>query len=124
MFKKNLNQWAIFLTFTLIFCVFLGGCGRKGENEPDHLSIALHLPEGERPELFWFGVEKRSLSAWRNGVLLKEWPWSEGAQIDMNLEKLDQIQFRAYDRQERVIVEGSAPVTTEKKISIPLRRVL
>lgn len=120
---SNLYRQGIFFAALLIASFALTACGNGG-GASDELAIALVLPEGEFPELFWYGVEKKSLSLAREGKVEKEWFWAGGARVDQELRKGDLLRFQGADREGRVLVEGVAEVSGEKKISIPLRRVL
>ncbi len=116
-----------FIFCTLLLCFGLGaaGCGQEDNaGTGETLAVTLQLPEGEHPSLFWYGVERRILTARRDGSLLKEWDWAGGKQVDIELDSDDGLEFRGFDRHGRLLVEGSAAVGKEKKISIPLRRVL
>lgn len=115
-----------FVLFVLTACSLAAvGCGRKEEGQKrDALSVSLQLPEGEQPDLFWYGVEKRSMVLERDQNPVREWIWQDGTGLNIEVDAEDQIRFRGLDRQGRILVEGTALVGKEKKISIPLRRVL
>jgi hypothetical protein len=112
-----------FLAHCLILCIglALAGCG-KGDGG-DSLRISVKIPEGERAELFWFGVERRELEI-KQGEEAKVYPWNTGQAVEMKLDEGDLLVFRAFDPEGRLLVTGEASVGAAKMVSIPLRRVL
>ena len=91
--------------------------------EADSLRVLVQIPEGERPELFWFGVEKRELEV-KRGEEVVSYPWNTGQAVEIDLSEGDSLVFRAFDREGRLVVTGDALVGSAKMVSIPLRRVL
>lgn len=120
--KKNVYQWFFIYGFLLALCV---GCGQeKGSNALDGLDLSLQIPEGEQPDLFWYGVESRALRITRDGREPTEWNWQPGKALELDLREGDRLQFFGFDSKKRVLIEGQAEVTEEKKVSIPVHRVL
>jgi hypothetical protein len=114
-----------FLTRCLILCLALGSvmsCGKQ-DPEADSLRVLVQIPEGERPELFWFGVERKELEV-KQGEEATSYPWHTGQAVEIELSEGDGLVFRAYDREGRLVVTGDAIVGSAKMVSIPLRRVL
>lgn len=114
-----------FLARCLILCAALGlgvGCGKQ-DPEADSLRILVQIPEGERPELFWFGVDRRELEL-KQGSETTTHPWNTGQAVEISLSEGDGLVFRAFDREGRLLVTGEAFVGSAKIVSIPLRRVL
>lgn len=114
-----------FLAHCLILCIALGlgaGCGKQ-DPEADSLRVLVQIPEGERPELFWFGVERKEIEV-KQGDESKSYPWNTGQAVEMDLSEGDSLVFRAFDREGRILVTGEALVGSAKMVSIPLRRVL
>lgn len=113
------------LTHCLILGVALGmasGCGKQ-DAKADSLRISVRIPEGERPELFWFGVERKELEV-KRGNEVTVFPWNTGQAVDGKLSEGDSLVFRAFDHEGRMLVTGEALVDRAKLVSIPLRRVL
>lgn len=114
-----------FLARCLILCFALGfatGCGKQ-DTEADSLRVLVQIPEGERPELFWFGVDRKELEV-KQGEEAKAYPWNTGQAVEINLSEGDSLVFRAFDQEGRLVVTGEAVVSQAKMVSIPLRRVL
>lgn len=114
-----------FLARCFMLCAVLGfntGCGKQ-DPKVDSLRISVQIPEGERPELFWFGVDRRELAV-KQGDDTNSYPWNTGQAVEMNLREGDSLVFRAFDREGRLLVTGEAHVDDSKMVSIPLRRVL
>ncbi|MGZ3703617.1 MAG: hypothetical protein ACXWSD_17785, partial [Bdellovibrionota bacterium] len=51
-------------------------------------------------------------------------PWNSGSSQSLDLREGDKIEFFGNDGQGRLLVTGETTVGTEKKATIPLRRVL
>lgn len=114
-----------FMARSLIFCIALGlgaACG-KLDAESDSLRISVQVPQGERPELFWFGVERKELEVIQ-GKGARAFPWNTGQAVEIKLSEGDSLVFRAFDREGRLLITGEASVGSAKMVSIPLRRVL
>jgi hypothetical protein len=114
-----------FLARCLILCVAFGlaaGCGKQ-DPEADSLRVLVQIPEGERPELFWFGVDKKELVL-KQGDESTTYPWNTGQAVEVSLSEGDGLVFRAFDAEGRLLVTGEAVVGSAKLVSIPLRRVL
>lgn len=109
---------------TVFLAIFLSACGKQVNDPSEELQIRLELPAGEMPEIFWYGVDRRELEISRSGETIGMWDWKEQGRIEVETEAGDRLGFRGFDHSGRVLVEGSATVDEEKKISIPLRRVL
>jgi hypothetical protein len=123
--KKEALVKVKFLARCLILCIALGmaaGCGKQ-DPEADSLRVLVQIPEGERPELFWFGVERKELEV-KQGDEAKAYPWNTGQAVEIDLSEGDGLVFRAFDREGRLLVTGEAIVGGAKMVSIPLRRVL
>lgn len=118
---QKLNYWWIFLTVVFALCA---GCGSDKRDASSDLSIQIQIPEGEQPELFWYGVESRILTIKKEGMDPLEIDWLAGKSAALDLDAGDKVKLVGLDRQKRVLVEGEAEVTKEKKVSIPVHRVL
>lgn len=117
--QKKLYHW---------FCILLVGltlsaCGRPEHSASDGLVVTLEVPAGES-ELFWYGVNSRKISILRKGEVLKESTWNSGETVDIDVEEGDEIHFMGFDDYGRQLIDGSTIVGAEKKVSIPLRRIL
>jgi hypothetical protein len=100
----------------------LTGCGKA--NDPnDSLRVLVEIPDGERTELFWFGVERKELEV-KSGSETSVYPWSTGEQVDIDLKEGDRLVFRAFDQEGHLLVLGQASVGEAKFVSIPVARVL
>ena len=122
--KKSVNQWCVFLTLAGIF-LLLPGCGdMKQRKAAKELTVQLQIPEGENPELFWYGVQDKILRVKKEGEDPKELSWQENTRIPLDLSEGDLLQFQATDRNARILIEGEAKITQEKNITIPVHRVL
>lgn len=120
--RSLLSRWSKVFTLMVVLVLALSSCGRMTRSES--LEVFLALPEGEDPGRFWFAVETRSIQV-RNGKgETTNFPFAEGAPIQVDLKKGDRIVFAGVDHQGRLLVTGEASVGDEKKISVPLRRVL
>ena len=98
-------------------------CGplTRGENG---LSVSLKAPEGADPSLFWFGVTRKTLILSAEGEEDHVLNWEEGAGEEVNLREGDRLAFQGMDGKGEVLVEGSIIVGKEKKVTIPIGRVL
>lgn len=117
--RKKLYHW---------FCILLlgaliSGCGHGERAASDVLGVNLELPAGES-ELFWYGVETRKISVAREGKILQETAWNQGQILSCDLKAGDELIFTGLDGAGRTLVTGTVRVGEEKKVSIPLRRIL
>lgn len=117
--RKKLYHW---------FCILLlgaaiSGCGRGEHAASDALGVNLELPAGES-ELFWYGVETKRISVAREGKILQETAWNQGQTLSCDLKVGDELTFTGFDGTGRTLVIGTVRVGEEKKVSIPLRRIL
>lgn len=117
--RKKLYHWFSIL----VVAALLSACGRGEHGASDALSVSLQVPAGES-ELFWYGVEGRRLKVSRAGKILQETAWNSGQALDLALEAGDELVFEGLDSDGRVVISGQASVGEEKKVSIPLRRIL
>lgn len=109
----------------VLLMVTLQCCGsRVTRSESNRLRVALRVPEGEGRELFWTGVQARRLRWLPKKGEEKQADWAEGGVLDWEAREGDRVAFEAIDGAGRVVVLGEAPVTEEKNVTIPLRRVL
>lgn len=118
---RNYYFWSIFFTISL---VILQGCGSGKRGALNELEIQIQIPEGEVPEYFWYGVAKKIIRVKPEGKEAVEFNWEPGKSIEIDLEKGDKVHFFASDVQGRTLVEGEEEVSEEKKVSIPVHRVL
>jgi hypothetical protein len=117
--QKKLYHWFCILLVASLF----SACGAKEHAASEALKVSLELPAGEA-ELFWYGVGEKKLSVSRDGKVLSELTWNQGQSISVDLKAGDQLDFTGYDASGRIVVMGSSTVSAEKKVSIPLRRIL
>lgn len=117
--RNKLYHW--FFIFALL--IPLLGCGKGEHGASDALSVSLEVPPGEA-ELFWYGVTSRSLVVVHDGKAIHETAWQPGQKLDCDLEEGDELIFTAFDRHGYHVVKGSARIGKEKKVSIPLQRLL
>jgi len=118
-------QRSIFLTFFLVCSITLQCCGsRLTQSKSSKLEIFLEIPQGEDPSLFWYGVQKKILR-WKPGKgEVQEAIWEIAAKAPWEVNDGDLLEFIGADESARVVVSGEVKVTEEKKVTIPLRRVL
>lgn len=90
----------------------------------ERLRVALRIPEGENPDLFWLGARTRKLRWVPQKGDAREIEWVPGSSVDWEAREGDRIAFEATDSSGRTVVDGEAPVSSEKNVTIPLRRVL
>jgi len=116
-----LVRWFAFLTIaaTLQCC---GSGVTQSKNEG--LAVNLEVPNGEDPSLFWIGVQQKALKVTPGKGDPVSFPWNGGESRDLDLREGDKIEFFGNDGQGRLLVTGETTVGTEKKATIPLRRVL
>lgn len=88
------------------------------------LQVALQIPEGEDPDLFWLGTRDRKLRWHPQKGDAREIEWAPGSTVGWEAREGDRIAFEAQDASGRTVVDGVAPVGEEKNVTIPLRRVL
>lgn len=119
--KKLYHQFCWFALAAQIF--MFSGCGKPEHTASDALAVSLDQPPGEG-ELFWYGVSNRRLRVVREGQIKKEIAWANGETLDFDLKEGDELEFLATDGDGRLVISGRAPVGKEKKVSIPIRRVL
>lgn len=117
--QKKLYHWFCIL---LVACAF-SACGKAKHGASESLAVSLELPSGEG-ELFWYGVEERKLNVQREGKQVANFTWNQGQLVKVELKTGDQISFTGFDSNGRVVVMGQASITEEKKVSIPVRRIL
>jgi hypothetical protein len=72
---KTMNQWCIFLTLILGTIPLFSSCGKLARSASSEVAIHLALPEGENPELFWYGVQTKVLRVEKDGKEPMELPW-------------------------------------------------
>jgi hypothetical protein len=117
--QKKLYHWFCILLVVTSF----SACGEREHGASDALTVSLELPADEA-ELFWYGVDARKISVLREGKVVKESTWNSGENVDYELEEGDELHFMGFDESGRLIVDGTAVVGPEKKVSIPLHRIL
>ncbi|MGZ3696288.1 MAG: hypothetical protein ACXWQO_20025 [Bdellovibrionota bacterium] len=117
--RKKLYHWFSILLVGLALC----GCGSKEHGASEALSVSLELPAGES-ELFWYGVEAKKLVVMREGKAIVESTWNQGQSLPCELNTGDELTFTGFDGNGRAVILGTARVGEEKKVSIPLRRIL
>ncbi len=127
LYGRHRSAYHRYYYFTLyaLAALTLQCCGSGlTRSENDHLEVSLQLPSGEEPSLFWFGVVKQTLS-WKpeKGPVLNS-VWSPGVKVDWEPKRGDKLEFIGTDEAGRVLVTGAAEVSEEKKVTIPIRRVL
>ena len=105
-----------------ILWLTLTACG-KASGESDSLSINLQIPQGEDPELFWYGLDRKLLTLEHEGER-REYPWASGQNLSVETREDEKITFSAYDSVGDLRITGEATVGKEKRVSVPLRRVL
>ena len=119
--RKKLYHW--FAGIVLFASVIsLEGCGRGKHGASDALTVGLETP-GD-PEFFWYGVTSRTLRILRDGQTQLETAWSPGQSMPFDLKEGDELTFMGLDKDGRLLLSGTAQVGKEKKVSIPLRRIL
>jgi hypothetical protein len=101
----------------------LTGCGLVTRSETT-LELALELPAGEDPALFWYGVEKRTLQLRPGERDVQEVAWAGGARVEAKVDSGDSVQFLGSDGSGRILVKGQGVVAEKKKATIRLERVL
>lgn len=115
---KFLCRW--FYLYPICVLVIVG-CGRGGA--ADALQVQLAVAGEESPELFWLGVERREME-----ILSKDgvWTiaWRAGTWQEESLREGDTLRFRGFDGAGHLLVTGEVRVGPEKRISIPVRRIL
>jgi hypothetical protein len=123
---KNLYRRSVFFLVGIAIVFTVSGCGKalNEHNASEAVEVSITLPEGERPELFWYGVERRELALVRDHNEIQRFTWNPGQTISVELEEEDELYFFGYDGRGRDVVQGTGIVTREKKVSIPLRRLL
>jgi len=115
--------------FTFFVCLVLSSltfqaCGQITQSKSSSLEVSLAIPEGEEPSLFWFGVERKTLR-WKPGKgETKEVAWGSGESNQWDINEGDKIEFLGFDSSGRLLIAGELTVGEEKKVTIPLRRVL
>lgn len=115
---KKLYRW---LYLYPICALALVGCGK--ERAADALQVQVAVVGEESHELFWFGVVRKEVEIrGREGSWVV--PWQAGAWHNEPLREGDSLQFRGFDEAGRLLVSGDATIGPEKRISIPIRRVL
>jgi hypothetical protein len=119
--KKLYHQFCCIVLLLPIF-VF-SSCGRPEHGASDALSVSLDQPSGDE-DLFWYGVSARTLKIVRDGETKQEIPWNSGQALEFDLKEGDSLVFSATDEQGRLVISGTATVGKEKKVSIPIRRIL
>lgn len=119
------HRFAFFLLAGFAFA-FLHCCGAATKEEADDgLAISLEIPAGVDPSIFWLGVQKKTLRVGgEEEGEAREYAWESGSRWRQDLRAGEKIEFLGSDEAGRLVVAGDAVVTEEKKITIPLRRVL
>jgi len=122
---RELVRWFILLPFfwTVAFAT-LQCCGMVTQSKGEALNVSLELPAGDDPEQFWEGVDKKILRLSPTKAETVEVAWEPGKKTDIDLREGDKIVFLGFDLASRLVVTGEGIVTAEKKVTIPLRRVL
>lgn len=118
---KKLYHWLIIFNLGVLL---LSGCGSDRRNAKDGLELSIQIPEGEQPDLFWYGVERKTLKLEPQGKDPVEMSWQPGVSLEMDLDEGDKIHFSATDSLGRILAEGEGTVPKEKKVSILVHRVL
>jgi hypothetical protein len=114
-----------FLTFMIGAALTLQCCGQGvTRSKTGSLEIFLQLPQGEDPSLFWYGVHSKSLRWIPEKGTSQEERWEIGTKAPWDPSEGDLIEFLGKDESGRLVVTGEAKVGEEKKVTLPLRRVL
>ena len=116
-------RWFAILTFCGLGSATLQCCGSMTQSKNDALAVELALPSGEDASLFWFGVTKRALKLSPEKGDPTTLAWESGQNLEMDLHEGDKIEFLGSDDKGRLLVTGDVTVGSEKKATIPLRRV-
>ncbi len=123
--RQYLYQWFTFPALIIACALTLQCCGSGlTQSKTSPVEIILMLPQGEDPSLFWFGVQRKLLRWKPEEGGAEEIAWESGATAGWNLKDGDRIEFQGLDSSGRVLVIGEASVSEEKKVTLPLRRVL
>lgn len=104
-----------------ICVLLLAACG--GERAEDALQVQVVAVGEESRELFWFGVIRKEVEV-RGQEGSWVLPWEEGVWHNEPLREGDTLQFRGFDEAGRLLVVGEVVIGPEKRISIPIRRLL
>ena len=109
--------------FRIWFCflswLMLAGCG----SADSPLSVGLELPAESNADLFWYDVERRELKVSGKGNA-QTIPWASGGLAEVEAREGDVLTFSGYDRLGELRVAGTATVSKEKRVLVPLRRTL
>lgn len=120
---KPLNlQYALLILGTILW-LSLTACGKLPAGNNEVLSITLQIPNNEDPELFWYGLEQKTLTLEYKGER-REYSWGSGQAVSAETHDGEKITFSAFDAVGDLRVTGEATVGKEKRVSVPLRRVL
>ena len=124
-FRDKVDQW--FKLFLCLGCiagmVSLNACGHKNGDASESLELHLQIPEGESPEIFWFGVHKKELVVKKENEKPVILEWDSKGRRALALDEGDELQFQGKNAKDEVIVSRSVRVGKESKLAIPIVRV-
>ncbi len=118
----NIGLAKIFLlTAALVF----SSCGKVESivTGASDLTVELQIPSEEDPEFFWEGITRKTLRL-KSESKDQEIPWSAGSKIELEVNEGDTLEFSGFDSWGEKVVKGQVQVGEEKRIIIPLEKVL
>ncbi len=122
---RDIFHWFVLFTF-LAGAILLVSCGSTTHSNENPLQVTLQIPQGEDPQFFWFGVQDRVLRVEPKRGEPHAIAWEAGKTSNVDLREDDKVIFLGTDSGGRLLVTGEITVkeSEEKKVTIPLRRVL
>lgn len=120
----KMKKWIVHV-FLMTIAVILFSCGKLETivPGPGDLSIELQLPSSEDPGYFWDGVAKKTLRL-KSESKDQEIDWSLGSRIELEVSEGDVFEFSGFDTWGNQVVRGQATVGSEKRVIIPIEKVL
>lgn len=111
--------------FLLTAALVFSSCGKVESvvTGASDLTIELQIPSGEDPEFFWEGITKKVLTL-KSESKNQEIVWAPGSKIELKVNEGDTLEFSGYDSWGDQVVKGKVRVGEEKRITIPLEKVL
>jgi len=110
----------------IFFIQTLSSCGKLetivgGASEPLHVQIA--LPEGSDPDLFWWGVNTKTLVWVKDGAAEKQFSLEALSSNEEDFSAPGLLRFEGKNQYGDLLVSGESRVNGQKQIFLLVQRV-